>query len=746
MRRIFSMIVLASLVLVGLVAFQPPQQALATTPPPTQFEDVTIRSITAHDGGGYSATACSGNTQEQGYIIDELGQVRSTIPQRTGSNLNCDNDFVTQPSADGSFFLLEKSGETQSDLVMWRHDRKVWSTSILSPDDCVATSYYRYDMVPKSLSRGPNGEVVLIAVAAVLTPICDDRLLILNPDTGSIEADVSLGQGPALGVGSIEPRAWTYDDKIVAIDRLGTWREFDYEGVEDTDADYSFPLTSGYSMSNAYMNVQGDMFVVSNPTWVSGTPKLMYRKANGTANTITNSAVAGIYDPVLTNNGNLVQYSGLSLTTFNTMSNTASPVTLTNTTGQTYAQIRGYTEDEDGNGLILVWYYDNTYLLRGLAVWFRDGSTGVVDSTPVWELEKNPSDPSSPNAFSVMSTLNNTVADGTLYLSACYEEDPANCVNSVVDSYVYEIDVASAGFGEAVPRSYFYSGYENTELQYVAMGDSFSSGEGNAPYISNTGVSGVNECHRSEDAYAMQIDNTPTLNIQLVAFLACSGATTNDVLGISETDNPNGRWSEAGQIAYLSVLDEVDIVTLSIGGNDIGFTDFATSCVLASCDEYSSIYATTVDNINGLDTVLEASYIDVLDQLPVGGDLYVVNYPMLVPMDKTTLDPIDMDCHYLYNGTTVGTELVNHWGNGQAAQDVIARLNAKIEEVVYEISLTDSRIHYLDVSDDFTGHDVCSSGSYFFNNYATDPTAMFHPNDEGVDLLSTLIAIEITAE
>ncbi len=45
------------------------------------------------------------------------------------------------------------------------------------------------------------------------------------------------------------------------------------------------------------------------------------------------------------------------------------------------------------------------------------------------------------------------------------------------------------------------SQYEAPSPSYVAMGDSFSSGEGNPPFETGTDEEGVNECHRSPQAY-----------------------------------------------------------------------------------------------------------------------------------------------------------------------------------------------------------------------------------------------------
>ena len=90
--------------------------------------------------------------------------------------------------------------------------------------------------------------------------------------------------------------------------------------------------------------------------------------------------------------------------------------------------------------------------------------------------------------------------------------------------------------------------------QYVALGDSFSSGVGTNSYTLSS------SCRRGVYAYpwlvAQQRANTS------LTFVACSGASTADVM--------------ASQIQLVNA--ETDIVTITIGGNDIGFSSIAEDC------------------------------------------------------------------------------------------------------------------------------------------------------------------------
>ncbi|HEU5121944.1 MAG TPA: SGNH/GDSL hydrolase family protein [Candidatus Saccharimonadales bacterium] len=190
--------------------------------------------------------------------------------------------------------------------------------------------------------------------------------------------------------------------------------------------------------------------------------------------------------------------------------------------------------------------------------------------------------------------------------------------------------------------SQYPNGYEGKLIptappvaKYVAMGDSYSTAEGNPSFEAGTGDDGTNECHRSPQAYPRLLQNR--LNLGPTAFVACSGATTNDMLGISEANNPVGKWNEPAQIDALS--DETEVVTITIGGNNVKFKEFAEKCVspLSTialdevCDEYTPIYDEVIGLItNSLPAELRSVYASILTRAP-NAEIYVGGYPRIAP-------------------------------------------------------------------------------------------------------------------
>src|SRR5881409_1947003 len=88
---------------------------------------------------------------------------------------------------------------------------------------------------------------------------------------------------------------------------------------------------------------------------------------------------------------------------------------------------------------------------------------------------------------------------------------------------------------------------------YVALGDSYSSGVGTRSYI-NDGTS----CQRSNLAYPKLVASQKGYAL---SFKACSGAKIPDV---------------TGQLTALST--GTAYVTVSVGGNDAGFSAVLTEC------------------------------------------------------------------------------------------------------------------------------------------------------------------------
>lgn len=133
----------------------------------------------------------------------------------------------------------------------------------------------------------------------------------------------------------------------------------------------------------------------------------------------------------------------------------------------------------------------------------------------------------------------------------------------------------------------------------VTMGDSYISGEagrwqGNSLTTSGNrsgtdrawtgssydpsrvyGATAANGCHRSDSA---EVHGAAGAAASLIN-IACSGATTRNVFRAANGGLPyKGEAPQADQLAGIAATDDVKLIVLSVGGNDLGFADIIRSC------------------------------------------------------------------------------------------------------------------------------------------------------------------------
>lgn len=118
---------------------------------------------------------------------------------------------------------------------------------------------------------------------------------------------------------------------------------------------------------------------------------------------------------------------------------------------------------------------------------------------------------------------------------------------------------------------------------YVALGDSYSAGEGlggigTGGYLDGTDVkSGPrrNQCHRSKIAYSQLISIVlPTVSDR--SFWACSGALAADMSKPAPQSGNQEQYHQPAQTAQVGAATRW--ISISAGGNDAGFGDIGLAC------------------------------------------------------------------------------------------------------------------------------------------------------------------------
>ncbi|NIH87375.1 GDSL-type esterase/lipase family protein [Amycolatopsis granulosa] len=218
-------------------------------------------------------------------------------------------------------------------------------------------------------------------------------------------------------------------------------------------------------------------------------------------------------------------------------------------------------------------------------------------------------------------------------------------------------------------------------LDYVALGDSYSSGVGAGSYLDSS------SCKRSSNAYPELYARQTSAALD---FRACSGAKTSDVL--------------SKQVGALSA--GTDLVTISVGGNDAGFASVMQDCILggdAGCK-------TAIDNAKAFVTgtlpgLLDKTYREIRSRAPEA-KVVVLGYPHFYKIGGS--------CSVGLSDTSRG-----YIDSGADALDSVIQKEA-----------SEAGFAFADVRPAFAGHEICSGASWLHSlTYPVDES--YHPTATG---------------
>src|SRR6204780_851661 len=227
-----------------------------------------------------------------------------------------------------------------------------------------------------------------------------------------------------------------------------------------------------------------------------------------------------------------------------------------------------------------------------------------------------------------------------------------------------------------------------TAVHYVALGDSYSSGVGAGSYISSSG-----SCDRSTNAYPEQWAdaNSPASFVSV----ACSGATTADVL--------------SSQVSALSA--STTLVSITIGGNDAGFSSVMETCVLESTSAcLKALAAAQAFVTDELPARLDATLATIKDDAP-NAKIVVLGYPDLYDLSKSS--------------SCIGLSTADRTALNQGAGDLDSALATAAE------ANSDT---FADVRGQFAGHEICDSGSWLNSVDIFAISSSYHPTAAGQEL------------
>jgi hypothetical protein len=274
----------------------------------------------------------------------------------------------------------------------------------------------------------------------------------------------------------------------------------------------------------------------------------------------------------------------------------------------------------------------------------------------------------------------------------------------------------------------------------VTLGDSYISGEagrwagntnqsssrhdalGGDAYYDNAARTAelIERCHRSESAEAHIGGGIPSLN------LACSGAKVATYFdgsrfkpGIDFYSDSSGRKGQARMLQEFASANDVDMIVVSIGGNDFNFASIVQSCVtnfLTSpswwpnyCNDDSSVTSNfTTANVTNRTNAITGALNNVRTAMANAG--YVAGSYRIIVQTYPSPIPTSAGFRYSQSGftrqSTGGCGFWNadaNWANNTA----LARINGAVRQAV--VNTGDPNVRVMELQSSFNGRRLCEN-------------------------------------
>ncbi|OZD07221.1 hydrolase [Rhodococcus sp. 06-235-1A] len=256
-------------------------------------------------------------------------------------------------------------------------------------------------------------------------------------------------------------------------------------------------------------------------------------------------------------------------------------------------------------------------------------------------------------------------------------------------------------------------------LDYVALGDSAASG----PRIPDQ--VGAPGCQQSDSNYPHVL--AEQLAVGSFVDVTCSGAVTENIVS-----TPQGTSSGEVPVQLDALSPDTDLVTVTIGGNDIGLVSTAVQCLT-----FAETSATNVcrDRLTagGVDTVAGAiaekapnwgAMLDAVAERAPDARILVVGYGTYLPDGGCfpTQPMLPEDADYIQGSITAMNEALKQQAEQHGAE-------------------------FVDTEPLSVGHDVCVAPDqrYFEGVVPQNPAAPLHPTAAGMAAIADGVATVVRA-
>ncbi|MDP9000395.1 MAG: SGNH/GDSL hydrolase family protein [Myxococcota bacterium] len=254
--------------------------------------------------------------------------------------------------------------------------------------------------------------------------------------------------------------------------------------------------------------------------------------------------------------------------------------------------------------------------------------------------------------------------------------------------------------------------------KYVAMGSSAASGPGIPDPVPGQ------SCGRSTNNYAHLIAADLGLDLTEVS---CNGAIIDNITAVPQGDNP---------LQIRAITADTQIVTVSIGGNDVRYwaslvtcgQDGAngTSCLgddAGSAADAGAVDTAAIDQLIGAEQQKLVDMLTSVKQAAPSARIFLVAYLRVLPEPPIPCPP---------RAPFASADATFLGALGNKLQDALVR------------AAQEAGVHFVDIYSASQGHDVCASEGQRWLEGQTPPAVVpYHANATGMRAEADLIEVEI---
>ena len=340
--------------------------------------------------------------------------------------------------------------------------------------------------------------------------------------------------------------------------------------------------------------------------------------------------------------------------------------------------------------------------------------------------------------------------------------------NMKIFTSTFDVEYPDGYKGKPIPG-------DRRNIKYLALGDSFSSGEGDTDKNPATDRkyyrqwTDVNEdkakgaprekCHVSTRSYPYKLANWMGLGSgpsAAWASVVCSGATVYDMNwdnsgGYEGQDSPLGRlhgYDNKGTLQKMALNEMIPgrvkqiefvkkyqpkVITLTAGGNDVGFGKKIQSCIdprvsILTCDWAKNEMDTLGSQIKGQFDRLVELYKELKAASP-GSKIYAIGYPQFI----TDAEPAAC-------GLNAGAIDLDE-------RRMVVRATQYMNEVI-EAAARKAGVKYVDISQALNGGKMCERHQIYMTGIVglLGEQESYHPNKFGHTMIFAEIAKQLNHE